>query len=526
MTAGNIFTLQINDGKQDALLNATETMIKRLRTIQKERLKESIRKIAAKLVADAEADPGNLKTEAAIKAFKADPLSYCEAAPQAIYPVLRELSVSHTSFINSQWKPFVALAFTYLKTTEREGNPIFDSTVSFKINQEATWISDQVLHVRLTGFRALAAPDRVKYCELLGHRLLESVQFKIAETIIAEYGTEDINKYFNFDLATNKMSGWLRNVGQETPHLGFLTTEPKAVNFREYRYFGDGPQTLKTSQDDVDMWIPLLFWFNTDIAQAFPNCKIPYGNVKVSIKLRKLSDLIAVNDYGGGGGFVPPSISTLDLYTNHIQTLPEVAEQVLTGYDFTLIRTNKRVEMQVNQPTGEIHLKDLKFPVEALFATFRPLANLDDIDNWHRGSFLTPVTIPQTVVVGTPAPNTIAINYAIFNQEDQTVDDLALKINDIEIYPQQLSKFSSSYLPWAADQMNCPKDCGWHLFNLCVKYNSWNPSGHINMTRNRELYLKYTSSRISDTSRAKLYVVARTINFLMIRGNTAYAKFV
>lgn len=527
MTTGNIFTLMINDGKQDALLNATQYLQKRIDDIYNTRIQNCMKDMQKYFNNPSNFYKQNFNEEK--QKWLDEPVDYCSNHTQAVHQTMIEISKTHKIYVGSCFKPFVAMAYSYIKINEKEGSQTFGNEITYIIPQYGTWIQDMVLHIRLTGLHAMSSVDKVKYCSLLGHRLMEKVTFQINNGTIAEYTSELYNKHYQFHVPTNKKQGWLRNVGHEIPNLAYMTPDPSSNEFREYRWFGDGPQTFKNKHDSIDMYIPLLFWFNLDIAQAFPNIKIPKGSVKVKIKFADLSKIVASADYGGGGAYQAPLISTADLYVNHISTLPELEQILLQDYDFNLIRIHKIYEKTLNNSDSDILLKELKFPVEHIAIAFRPEVNYSDIDNWYRSTVLTPVDllVPAAVMDNTqipPAPS-LAINSATYYTETPSIDRCGLKIKDIEIFQNDtVNKFSSFY-PYTAIGLNTPEDQGWLLFNMQFRPDSYDPSGHIDMSRNREVYLNYSSSYVNDLHRTRLIVIAQTINFLVVRNNSAYLRY-
>lgn len=106
-------------------------------------------------------------------------------------------------------------------------------------------------------------------------------------------------------VAPGKLTGWKRLVGQEVPidaesdlctiagtsgwmapsvglQLNAGGSAPvapvnAALTARRQSKILNGPQTPKLEQGQLDMWIPLLFWFNKDARLSIPSVAIPYG---------------------------------------------------------------------------------------------------------------------------------------------------------------------------------------------------------------------------------------------------------
>lgn len=479
MTTGNVFQLVINDGKQDELLIAYDAL--------KERIK--------KLNSDFDIDV-----------------------------VLNKIKKSHTIFINNTYKPMAPMAYTYIKAKDKTGLQKFGTKTDFIIPNGGTWVHDMVLHIRISGLSVKNNIDKVKYADLLGHRLLENVQFLFNGTVLDEYGTEEMNAYYQMELTSNKKEGWLRNMGQETLRRAILVANPLVQEYREYRYIGDGAQTLKQKHDDIDLWIPLLFWFNKSISNSFPHGKLPYGMNKVSIKLRKIDDLVYANDFGGGGKYNVPDIKICDLYTNQIETIPEIQDLILghNKYMVQLIKSKKTFIKEVDTPSGSVLLNAIKYPTESLIVGFRPIANNQYVEVWYKNASLSLKLAEQAVSIG----GNLTTNQAIYFHEKPVIENVGLKINDIDLYQESHLQFYSSYLPHTSNGFNTPVDDGWLLFNFSFDNKTNNPSGYINLAKNREIRLSYTNGNISITNKCNIIVIANIINFLIIKGDKAQMKFI
>lgn len=536
MSQGNIFVLMINDGTSDQYLYAYQALINRINTTKQGAINDCITQMDAYYsdYTNANTNPGWSDERIA---YNANKQQFCAPAADGV-DILQQMRKTHNIFINNTYKPCAAMAFTYLKATEKEGNAQFGNTISYKIPQAGIWVHDMVLHVRLSGLSVKNAPDKVKYAEWLGHRLMNNVEFQINQTTLVNYGPEEYNAYYNFTVPPNKKAGWLRSIGQEQATMGYLSPDPVNNEFREYKRYGYGPQTLKSVHPDVDLWIPLIFWFNRDLTTAFPNGIIPYGTVKISVTFGAIDDLVATVNYGGGGDYNAPTITAADLYINHITTTPDIAQPILNANMVTMIRQTRHFESTVTQATGQVQLKDLKYPVENIVACFRPLDNLSDVDNWHRNVLLTETNVPTPVIVQNPnyaaqlAAGKVAqqyisaINMTKYYQESDMVDTLNIQVSGIDLFPENPLTLYTGYIPYTTPGFNTPDEQGLSLFNLALRPDQKDPSGHLNATINRDIYLNYTSSVINDTTRARLIVMAQAINFLLIKNGNVQLRFV
>jgi len=497
MSTGGIFKLITNDGIQDKLLMATNYLEKRVGQIA------AVNAQRRKQMEKTNVNKNNL------------------SFANSWIPSLNQIEKTHNIFVNGSFKPFVAMGYEYSKTQITEGSKQFGTTSSFTIPQFGDFFNDMVVHIRLTGLQATNPGDKVRYAAFLGHKIIENAAFYIQNNKIDDYSTHEYNAYYNFHVPPSKKTGWLRNMGQEIPNLGYVTSNPLTDEVREYRWFGDGPQTFKRTHDSVDLWIPILFWFK-DIKHAVPNIILPYGQTKLELKLAKSNELIAFANYVGDGSYTEPKIEKFDLYTNHVFMVQFVHKIFLQNFGFSLIRVHKRQVALVDKSEGNKKLNDMKWPIETMYVAFRPKANEELSQYWYRNSKLTQTDIPVPVANAT----TVSINQVRIQKESPSVDTLELQAHGVKIFKETPSSFYNSYVPYRFGKyVNTPEDPGWFMMNFNFNPGDHNPSGHLNVSRAREFYLSYTSSYISSASKADLIVLADALNFFLVKDGSGVLRF-
>jgi len=109
--SGAVFSLMTRDGRQDHILTALDRLEKRMAGIR----------VAKKLMG-------------------VDPI-----------PTMAELEESHVMFLKGSFKPYIPVASEYLKTGSQ--TPVgFAKEITFEIPQFGDFISDQVIHIVISGF--------------------------------------------------------------------------------------------------------------------------------------------------------------------------------------------------------------------------------------------------------------------------------------------------------------------------------------------------------------------------------------
>jgi len=108
-----------------------------------------------------------------------------------------------------------------------------------------------------------------------------------------------------------------------------------------------------------------------------------------------------------------------------------------------------------------------------------------------------------------------------------TLDTIKIQAHGITIYQDNISNFYNAYLPYhfGGPNLQCPQDKGALFVPFNLYPGTYQPSGHLNISRAREFYISYTSSVISNTQQGNLIVAAKAINFLLISDGSAVLRY-
>lgn len=599
MATGGIFQLITNDGRQDRMLMATGLLKKRLELIQRARA----------------ADP--TVTDAT--------------------PTLVDIEKTHILFTNAHFKPFAAIGYEYNKVRVSSGSPTPGSTVQFSIPQFGDFFHDMVLHVQLqqptltvTAQNQADAPS-MRWCPFPGERLMKKVQFEVNGNPLDEYTSHAYNFHREYCVPPHKRTGWYRCVGQELPWHGTLDQpgdngagqSAAAAGSYNHRFAVEvlnGFQTPTTQKDtsklgDLDLFIPLLFWFNKDPRLSIPSVAIPFGQRFVNIELAQSEDLVNLWPRGAGTfanplGSLDRSTSlvrSIELYINNIFVNPEIHDIFIKRIGFTLIRVHRQQITSCARSSEDVQLQQLKWPIETLFIgmKIRDYNSSDttlraaNLDKWHRFSKVTKqqflnegmqgyrqlaltlppgatITVaangavagaggtsflvdllPGDILVG-PAGQTFTVDtvagaaaaavvvapllpvtgtawYALRSGPQaataevmqRTVDTFTIKAHGIPLYNEFPAAFYNAYVPYhyGGPNVQTPEDLGAMMVNFCLYPGTYQPSGHINVSRAREFYFAYTSSVIDSSTEGTLVILASAINFLLISDGSAVLRY-
>lgn len=109
---------------------------------------------------------------------------------------------------------------------------------------------------------------------------------------------------------------------------------------------------------------------------------------------------------------------------------------------------------------------------------------------------------------------------------DPILDRLTIEAHGIPLYRDIPSAFFNHYVPYTygGAHVNTPLDCGVQMITFNLYPGSYQPSGHVNISRAREFYIEFQRTQIAgsdDDSSADLVVIAIAINFLLISDGSA-----
>ena len=139
-----------------------------------------------------------------------------------------------------------------------------------------------------------------------------------------------------------------------------------------------------------------------------------------------------------------------------------------------------------------------------------------------------------TNITGLAVANVTTIKQASLQEVNSTVrqcvktlDNLTIKAHGIPIYNNFPSQFYNAYVPYhyGGPNVRAPQDCGALMVNFCLYPGTYQPSGHINVSRAREFYLEYISSVVTTSVQGQLVVNAVAINFLLISDGSAVLRY-
>ena len=255
-------------------------------------------------------------------------------------------------------------------------------------------------------------------------------------------------------------------------------------------------------------------------------------------------DVAALTDITGG------DLSLADMYMNNIYVLPDVHNIFIARVGFTLIRVHRSNNENTITSGSKKLLSSLKWPIERMFFGVRPNANNDTMDNWWSYSNITSkvsrvqgrtyTTVPRVATLTEATPNTIATYAASLVVGTAVVEDFSYQLQEniasdisVELHGQPLynaypTQFFADYVPTVFGGCNVtaskedPSSC---MFTFSLFPGLYQPAGHLNVSRAREIYMNWTFATAFVGTTSDLILEADAINFLLISDGNAVLRY-
>ncbi len=633
MSAGGVFKLIANDGKADRMIMATELLNQRIKDIMCLRAKQGIPDPTPTLL-DIERTH-ILFVNSHFKPFAAIGYEYNKVRTNTGNPQFNgtvQFSIPQFGDFFNDMVVNVTLAATsasagvvpafpaYIGTADQAATSTskvsaVEDTVGGIYTEYTHEYVDLAGNVKTVG---AASSNFLRYCEYPGQRLFKKVRFEVNGNPLDDYTAEAYMYHQKFRVPPGKLTGWKRLVGQEVPveaysdllSIAGSSSYPStvtnlldvngnaagsapvsaAVTARKVSQVVYGAQTAKVSQPALDLWIPLLFWFNKDPRLSIASVSIPYGQRFISIDVEQQANIlftapgnlflrltveqsvsagaskgtktaVAVQDVKKWVTLTPvlatgsvidstQAITNMELYINNIFVNPEIHDIYIKRIGFALIRVHRFQANRMSVSTENVLLAQMKWPIETMFAGLRPTvniasSNLNQYRDWHKLTLLTDNVIDisakshsEVMIDDTVAYNAVSIKHKTNSSQEsveritfpsitETIDTLQLQAHGINIFSSFKAQFFRDYMSYTFGGSNIitPEDAGAMMLNFCLYPGTYQPSGHINVSRAREFYLQYSSSYCSSSTQCDLLVLATAINFLLISDGSAVLRY-
>ena len=420
------------------------------------------------------------------------------------------------------------------------GSADFGKRVTCTVSRNGDLMHRVYLQVTVPAVTAADSNSSFRWVNWLGHVLIKNVEVEI--------GGQRIDKHYG-----DWMHIWnelTQTAGHKVGYANMVGNVPRLTQFTP-----DGGST-----PEVDLYIPLEFWFCRNPGLSLPLIALQYHEVKINLEFRSASECYA------GSPSETPSLEAASLYVDYIyldtderRRFAQVSHEYLieqlqfTG-DESVSSVSNKIKLNFNHPCKELvwvvqkddHVDSSKMTngkqwfnytdaVDSTWKTGTPvdpfggglvnynlqLSNLNDSTIDTAGDSTLSFENSDGVTTGT---------YLAMSEVDNGFNPVLsakLQLNGHDRFSERLGRYFNLVQPYQ-HHTNVPAT-GINVYSFGLKPEEHQPSGTCNMSRidNATLQLTLTAATVSGTSDAKVRVYATNYNVLRIMsgmGGLAYSN--
>lgn len=450
--------------------------------------------------------------EEAIKAGKPSQINY-----------FAEIRKTHFTSLKAHWKPFAATTKQYRKHIAN-GTGTLGSKISFKIDTTNTHLlADGCIRLKLKNMQANSATNKCKYASRLAERIVAKMEFKCNDKTNQSYDGMGMNLYYSNILPNSKKIAWNRAITDNDTYIGLLNENPAATtdDVEQSVILNTGANVYKNKHTEVEILIPLLFWWNND-RTPLPVRRYSSQIFTIELTTAAPNECRRIINYDDGSNTFPsdqeayltePTLEA-EMYLGHINGTPDIEEAIYGSTEAQLVRFTKQSRVSTASNEATVKLPGVGGLVERIIVGFRPHVNTlstNEISytNWYKcaslttSSFETP-TYNGTTIEYTPVlyhVESLPINtYQFMLKGGPITEELPLKLEEYKAIFQHRDSHINEQSTIIDLDFRVGADDG----------NLFQPTGYMNIPSGNEFSIKYTGTNISVTN--PCYVEVLTVN--------------
>ena len=330
-----------------------------------------------------------------------------------------------------------------------------------------------------------------------GYKMIKHVELEIGgQRIDKQYG-EWMYIWNELTMDAGKKEGFMEMVGGNTSNVPL-----------EY-----------TSNNDIQLYIPLEFWFCRNVGLALPLIALQYHEVKVNIEFNTIDELRAKNTADNTWNVAAKE------YTGNVETTNVDFSQfdATLWADYIFLDTDERKRFA--QLSHEYLIEQLQFTGEdsilggSSYKNFRLSFN-------HPVKELVWVARPDGASGGDSNINwtnftNIEDNNNELNDASNPTHKAKLQLNGNDRFAERDGEYFSLVQPYQ-HHTNIPSNPGINVYSFALKPEEHQPSGTLNMSR-----IDTAQLQIANSKNARVFIYAVNYNVLRIlsgMGGLAYSN--
>lgn len=349
----------------------------------------------------------------------------------------------------------------------------FGNKSSCKISKHGDLINKMLLHITLPSIENINYEQSpISWTNELGHSIIKKVELLIGGEVIDTIDGNWLDIYSEFYLENSKKEGYYEMIKLSN-------------SIDNYRF-----------NDNMNLYIPLPFWFCRNIGNSLPLIALQYHDIVVNVYLRPLNECIYKADINDK----PKNVNILNtnLYCNYIfLDTKERKHFAQNTHEFLVTQHQNNSNNNIRYGNNSLKV-DLNFnhPVKSIYWTLQNTES-QKINLWHEYSL-----------------NTEKIRV---NSKKEILKSVEMFVNGMERFSERESEHFRLIEPYNFNNVIPNKFI--YTYNFCTNPNSYQPSGSINFSRidNSSMIFKFNmNSNVDKDNIIDIKIFAINYNILRI----------
>ena len=418
------------------------------------------------------------------------------------------------------------------------------SKVSCTISRNGDLIHKMYLRVVLP---TVAVTEGGDFCwaEKVGLALIKNVELEIGgQRIDKQYG-DWMNIWNELSLPESKRGGWLELVGGSDNGANASTSDViNRVCGRTFDQSDEVGGTATGTTPQIELNIPLEFWFCRNPGLALPLIALQYHEVKVNIEYNSTTYLASQHQDDNATGDVAIAGTTITGTANSVTSPSFSLESSTLWVDYIYLDTDERRRfaqtsheylIEQLQYTGEETVSttsttqrlNFNHPVKELVWVCQPSAHVETDESALYAA--THVALHQFKYEADMKNGSVVVPTVSGDTGSAGVNPMTvatLKLNGHDRMAERSGVYYNSVQPFQ-HHTRVPKDKGINVYSFALKPEEHQPSGTCNMSRIDVAQLQMTLRTPVSGDNYKVRIYATNYNVLRIMsgmGGLAYAN--
>jgi len=370
--------------------------------------------------------------------------------------------------------------------------------------------------------------DQFRWLNWVGHNIINNVYIEVGGQQIDKHYGDWLHIWNELTRPAGKQAGYAEMVGN-VPELTNLITAVGTDGGCTSDCAGGDPHSSAEQRSccpEYTLFIPFQFWFNRHAGLSLPLIALQYHEVRVTLELNQLQNLIWTNnplilDAVNATGIVAASLYVDYIYldTEERKRFAQVAHEYLieqlqfTG-DESITSASNTIKMSFNHPVKEVIWvvqRDSFIACDSSVDPWKGQQPFNYTDYWDRAALESGYSI--STVEGLAGRNPVAV--------------ANIKLNGQDRFSQREGRYFNLVQPYQ-HHTNIPA-VGVNVYSFALNPEEHQPSGTCNFSRidTATLNLVVTNNTVGNGNTAKVRIYAMNYNVLRIMagmGGLAYSN--